>query len=353
MSDTTTADGKTEDIDLVTIEIDDADADEAARKTLEPGAADADPRRPPDDDADDDGDDDEDDGDERLADGREESNSERMTKRQRAKERRRHAIERRTRELAELRAELTAARLSGVKLEVQFAAQRAQQEAAQIDQRANALQGEYQRLQRQKADAISKNAGAAATQADYRLREIETEYERLRSAKSRVSQDLTGLGQRMQEIAAYEHAAAAPREPEPQAPAISDEGQRHAQDFLAAIPWYKRGAKTGDARAVETIDAVLMAEGFDPNSKQYWDEFRDRLRLALPHRFNAKNAMPPVGGARDTRSTGKRTVTLPRVAIEQMRMAGYIDDNNKVVNREKYLAYVKRYAQNQRAQRSA
>jgi len=235
---------------------------------------------------------------------------------------------------------------------VQFAAQRAQQEAAQIDSRASALQGEYQRLQRQKAEAISKNNGAAATQADYRLREIETEYERLRSAKSRVSQDLNGLGQRMQEIAAYEqnvaYAAQQQPEPEPQAPAISEEGQRHAQNFLAEIPWYRRGARTGDARAVETIDAVLMAEGFDPNSKQYWDEFRDRLRLALPHRFNAKNAMPPVGGARDTRSSGKRTVTLPRVAIEQMRMAGYIDENNKVVNREKYLAYVKRYAQNAR-----
>jgi hypothetical protein len=291
-----------------------------------------------------------------------ESASDRMTRRQRAKERRRLARERQEMELAQLRADNLRLQAQQAKAELRFMAFQAQQESARIDQQAAGFRNEYQRWQKVKADAISSNDGSRVVQADHKLTEIQQAYEGLRGAKTRTSEGLNGLGERLRQVEAYEAQIAqgvAPQslaqggQGEAEPPALTSDGQKMARDFLDSMPWYRRGARTGDSRAVETIDMALMAEGFDPNTREYWDEFKDRLRIALPKRFEKpKNGGPPVSAGRDVKASAKSTVRIPREALETMRQAGYIDEQNKVVDRTKVNAYLQRFRAAEKAARA-
>ena len=48
--------------------------------------------------------------------------------------------------------------------------------------------------------------------------------------------------------------------------------------------WDPRGGDR-DSQRVLSIDRSLVQEGYDPVSKDYWDELRSRIKEALPTRF--------------------------------------------------------------------
>lgn len=66
----------------------------------------------------------------------------------------------------------------------------------------------------------------------------------------------------------------------------------HANAFMARNKWYDPRGKDEDSRIALAIDEVLVADGFNPQTPQYWTELETRLKRRLPHRY----AAPPAGG---------------------------------------------------------
>jgi hypothetical protein len=63
----------------------------------------------------------------------------------------------------------------------------------------------------------------------------------------------------------------------------------HAQSFMVDNDWWDPLGRDNDSKTVLTIDAALVNEGFDPTSKDYWDELRERVEKELPLHFDAED----------------------------------------------------------------
>lgn len=61
----------------------------------------------------------------------------------------------------------------------------------------------------------------------------------------------------------------------------------HAQSFMIDNDWWNPNGRDTDSRAVLDIDTALVAEGYNPISKDYWDELRERVQKELPQHFDA------------------------------------------------------------------
>lgn len=61
----------------------------------------------------------------------------------------------------------------------------------------------------------------------------------------------------------------------------------HAQSFMVDNDWWDPLGRDNDSKTVLTIDAALVNEGFNPTSKDYWDELRERVEKELPLHFDA------------------------------------------------------------------
>ena len=62
----------------------------------------------------------------------------------------------------------------------------------------------------------------------------------------------------------------------------------HAQKFMTDNEWWDPSGRDQDSQVVLQIDRTLVQEGFEPATKDYWDELRSRTREALPSRFDSR-----------------------------------------------------------------
>jgi hypothetical protein len=62
----------------------------------------------------------------------------------------------------------------------------------------------------------------------------------------------------------------------------------HAQQFMIDNDWWDPTGRDQDSQTVLQIDRSLVREGFNPTSKEYWDELRARTQEALPNRFDSR-----------------------------------------------------------------
>ena len=62
----------------------------------------------------------------------------------------------------------------------------------------------------------------------------------------------------------------------------------HAQQFMIDNDWWDPAGRDQDSAAVLQIDRSLVQEGFDPTTKDYWDELRSRSAEALPNRYDSR-----------------------------------------------------------------
>jgi len=60
----------------------------------------------------------------------------------------------------------------------------------------------------------------------------------------------------------------------------------HAQEWMTRNKWYDPSAKDPDSRITLTVDQQLAEEGWDPTTKEYWQELETRVKKYLPHRAN-------------------------------------------------------------------
>lgn len=97
--------------------------------------------------------------------------------------------------------------------------------------------------------------------------------------------------------------------PAPAEERVDPEVISHAVAWKRAHPWFKDGRADQDSAIVSAIDDRILEEGFDPATKDYWDELSSRAKEVLPHRFaaartNGNGAARTNGAERQTESRG-------------------------------------------------
>ena len=121
---------------------------------------------------------------------------------------------------------------------------------------------------------------------------------------------------------------------------------RLANDWMEANSWYDPEAGDEDTQIAKVIDKRLAAEGWDPATKDYWDELDNRLQKRLPHRYtrdtgeNSRRSPRSVvtGSSRESSRVNGSQFVLEPEQVRAMKDAGFWDDP------EKRNKMIKRYA---------
>lgn len=126
--------------------------------------------------------------------------------------------------------------------------------------------------------------------------------------------------------------------------------QRYASAWMEHNPWYDPQGKDSDSRIAVTIDHALSEEGWDPKTREYWEELDNRLQKYLPHRYTEavdekpfqrkpRNVVTSSGReSASSSSSGRNTFTLNPDQVRAMKDAGMWDDP------ERRAKMIRRYA---------
>jgi hypothetical protein len=119
---------------------------------------------------------------------------------------------------------------------------------------------------------------------------------------------------------------------QPQVPQVDPKVATFAQQWLEANPWYNPAGTDRDSALTKAIDAEVMAEGFDPKSREYWEELTTRVADALGEGEPArpKRKAPPTSNGRQHApvSTRKEIYVTPERKAAMIE-AGVWDDPAK------------------------
>lgn len=124
----------------------------------------------------------------------------------------------------------------------------------------------------------------------------------------------------------------------------------HARSWMAKNTWYDPRGGDEDSKIALAVDESMAAQGFDPRTPQYWDEFNKRLAKRLPHRVkldkeDADDLDDDIddrpsrtqGSGRERAAPGKTTYKLSAARVAAMKEAGVWDDPKERAK------YIKRY----------
>lgn len=158
-----------------------------------------------------------------------------------------------------------------------------------------------------------------------------------------------------------------------QPPPLPTRVRQYVQDFQQDHDWYNPQDNTDvDSQIVLAIDRAVAAEGFQPDSQDYWQEIDDRMREKMPWRFqedgqqqqrqqparqqtNGRQTQqtpaqqqrrgPPTSGNSDraAQGAGRKTVTISPMRKEAMIQAGAIDNGGRILDKPKYQRLLKSY----------
>lgn len=203
-----------------------------------------------------------------------------------------------------------------------------QESIEKIDNEIKELNSVYSQAQRVMEDAIADSDGKKFSQAKSISDKAFSRFNDLKLAKQQLTQKLQQ--QETQQPQAEE------TRPAVSVPALSENAVRYGRAFMDANKdWYDPKGSNRESKLVLTIDADLYQEGYDPDSKEYWDELKDRAAEILPHRFKAQNNKPKktpsiVGGSgREGAPSSSQERTLPKEFVNALKEAGYWDDPEK------------------------
>lgn len=239
------------------------------------------------------------------------------------------------------RRELAAERAARQQLEQRLAALEGRdrsREIAGVDNEIRSTAYAYQQAQQEYREAIEQHDGDAATKAQEKMLQARERYQRLETAKR-----------------AYEQ-----QQKTPTPAAVNPILTNHVNKFLNEHKWFKKDSGEVDSNIVTTIDNSLAQEGWDPNSKEYWDELRARIKKYLPHRVASgkvsnneavdekpARVAPPrqqksvvSGGGGESHGAGKGTYVLSSDRVKAMKDAGVWDDP---VKRKEMIQYYRNF----------
>ena len=116
--------------------------------------------------------------------------------------------------------------------------------------------------------------------------------------------------------------------------------QRFANEWMESNPWYDPNGKDMDSKVALKIDQAMAEEGWNPKTREYWDELNNRLQRYIPHRYTGgvderpsqrrpRNVVTSSGRESASSSGGKNTFTLNPDQVRAMKDAGMWDDPDK------------------------
>lgn len=154
-------------------------------------------------------------------------------------------------------------------------------ETAAIDQRITGLQAQINNADRVLTEALRKPNGAGAE-----------EFVEAQRIRDQLRDQLAQLSASKQTREQDERATREQREPSARAPEATPDPRvlRNAREWADKHDWFDFSGSDEDSVIVRALDEALASEGYDPSSRDYWDELTARVKRKLPERFK--------GGAR-------------------------------------------------------
>ena len=119
--------------------------------------------------------------------------------------------------------------------------------------------------------------------------------------------------------------------PQPLDPRLAN----HAQSWMEKNSWYDPSGQDQDSEIAMRIDQRLAQEGWDPTTKEYWDELSARVKKYLPHRVSGGKvgAVKPrsvvTGGRESGNPSAGKTYKLSSERVNALKEAGLWDDPKK------------------------
>lgn len=201
--------------------------------------------------------------------------------------------------------------------------------AQTLEQRLMQAQAEVQQAERIIATATEAGNGNDVVAAM-----------RIRDEAIAQAQHLAGEAQRL--ITAKQQLEAARNAPPPVDPNVVN----YAKQWMEANPWYDPQARDRDSALTKAIDNELASEGYNPASREYWEELTARVADALgegpqPKSQTPRRKAPPTGNTREHApvNTRKEIYVTPE-RKQAMIEAGVWDDP---VLRQRYLKAYQAY----------
>lgn len=273
---------------------------------------------------DDDSDDEDDASDERLGDSEEDNDDEISSNRKRRQKRRevqKKAKERSERELAMLRQQVADLQRRQGQVEGHVVSTNEQSLAQRLAQ----AQREVEMAEQVIAKATAAGNGNDVVQAM-----------RIRDAAIDNARQLAGAKQQ------YEQAKGQPQ--------IAPEVANYAKQWVSANPWYDPTGRDRDSAVTKAIDNELASEGYNPATREYWEELTARVAdafgttsgdTAQPAAKSKRKTPPPTGGTREhAPASTKREIYVTPERKQAMIDAGVWDDPSA---RQRYLKAYRDY----------
>lgn len=157
---------------------------------------------------------------------------------------------------------------------------------------------------------------------------------------------LQGIKQQMEKQPAQQQSRQEQSRPDPSV-------VNKAKAWAEKNTWYNAGGVDVDSEIAKAISGVLVNEGYDPKSDDFWDELDDRLSdkqiggigddedEPAPKAVRKRSSPPVANGSNRGDLKGKKTITLPTSYINMLKANGIWDDvkrRNKVIaERERIL----------------
>ena len=197
----------------------------------------------------------------------------------------------------------------------------------QIDAELNQLANVYVSAKQSLAKGTEEQDGRLVVQATETMQQIRERADRLVAVKNAMIQ----RAQQAQQAPARD---------------VDPRLKNYAQNWLKDHSWYKLDGSDEDSRIVKRIDDEIAAEGYNPNTPEYWDELTNRVKKSLPKRFersdnSTRRKSPVSGSSRSASSSNSQTsYSLSPERVAAMKEIGVWDDPKK---RAAMIAEYKRY----------
>ena len=273
--------------------------------------------------AEDEGDDDDDDEDSRLAESDEDSEEEIRTSRNKRRNNRRRDIHRRAKETAEEKIRLLEqANAEMLRRLASVEGHALNNNAQTLDERLAKAQRDVQQAEHFIAKATEAGNGDDVVAA-MRIRD---------QAMAETNQ----LHQARQQFEQARKQAATPQ--------VNPAVVNYAKEWMSANTWYDPSGRDRDSALTKAIDNEIVQEGYNPATREYWEELTARVADALGEETPApkpKRRGPPTGNTREHAPVStKREIYVTPERKQAMIEAGVWDD---ATLRQRYLKAYQSY----------
>jgi len=168
------------------------------------------------------------------------------------------------------------------------------------------LKAQESQAKRALAEAMEAGDYEKVADAQEAISKIAIAKERVRVQKAKIAK---------QQQVAKQQAQVAQQQPQPQQQAAPQQApDPKLQSWLGKNEWF--GQDRLMTRAAQAIhEQLVLEEGFDPTSDDYYKEIDNRMRREMPQKFkekrsNAQTVAPASGNGRSVKSGRKKAVEL-------------------------------------------